>query len=284
MFGHRKDGRIIKNMPAFFKVIPYIMKERSDSHVYYTQDIEVKYIDEYIDRVKKEKDIKLSYMNIIYAAIVRLLAERPGLNRFVINGRTFARDGIYVSLAIKKDMTDGGEETTLKIRFDGSENIFEIAEKLNKTIKANKETTENNTTSNFAKILSHVPNFVIRLVVNFLIWSDKHGIMPKAVIDLSPFHTSAFLTNMGSLGIDAIYHHIYNFGTCGIFIAMGKRKKGWIYEEDEIKQEKSMSIAIVGDERICDGFYYASSMKSLLKYLMKPEVLEANIVPKQDIE
>lgn len=284
MFGHRKDGRRIKNMPAFFKVIPYIMKERSDSHVYYTQDIEVKYIDEYIDRVKKEKDIKLSYMNIIYAAIVRLLAERPGLNRFVINGRTFARDGIYVSLAIKKDMTDGGEETTLKIRFDGSENIFEIAEKLNKTIKANKETTEDNTTSNFAKILSHVPNFVIRLVVNFLIWSDKHGIMPKAVIDLSPFHTSAFLTNMGSLGIDAIYHHIYNFGTCGIFIAMGKRKKGWIYEEDEIKQEKSMSIAIVGDERICDGFYYASSMKSLLKYLMKPEVLEANIVPKQDIE
>ncbi len=284
MFGHRKDGRRIKNMPAFFKVIPYIMKERSDSHVYYTQDIEVKYIDEYIDRVKKEKDIKLSYMNIIYAAIVRLLAERPGLNRFVINGRTFARDGIYVSLAIKKDMTDGGEETTLKIRFDGSENIFEIAEKLNKTIKANKETTEDNTTSNFAKILSHVPNFVIRLVVNFLIWSDKHGIMPKAVIDLSPFHTSAFLTNMGSLGIDAIYHHIYNFGTCGIFIAMGKRKKGWIYEEDEIKQEKSMSIAIVGDERICDGFYYASSMKLLLKYLMKPEVLEANIVPKQDIE
>lgn len=284
MFGHRKDGRRIKNMPAFFKVIPYIMKERSDSHVYYTQDIEVKYIDEYIDRVKKEKDIKLSYMNIIYAAIVRLLAERPGLNRFVINGRTFARDGIYVSLAIKKDMTDGGEETTLKIRFNGSENIFEIAEKLNKTIKANKETTEDNTTSNFAKILSHVPNFVIRLVVNFLIWSDKHGIMPKAVIDLSPFHTSAFLTNMGSLGIDAIYHHIYNFGTCGIFIAMGKRKKGWIYEEDEIKQEKSMSIAIVGDERICDGFYYASSMKSLLKYLMKPEVLEANIVPKQDIE
>ena len=284
MFGHRKDGRRIKNMPAFFKVIPYIMKERSDSHVYYTQDIEVKYIDEYIDRVKKEKNIKLSYMNIIYAAIVRLLAERPGLNRFVINGRTFARDGIYVSLAIKKDMTDGGEETTLKIRFDGSENIFEIAEKLNKTIKANKETTEDNTTSNFAKILSHVPNFVIRLVVNFLIWSDKHGIMPKAVIDLSPFHTSAFLTNMGSLGIDAIYHHIYNFGTCGIFIAMGKRKKGWIYEEDEIKQEKSMSIAIVGDERICDGFYYASSMKLLLKYLMKPEVLEANIVPKQDIE
>lgn len=284
MFGHRKDGRRIKNMPAFFKVIPYIMKERSDSHVYYTQDIEVKYIDEYIDRVKKEKDIKLSYMNIIYAAIVRLLAERPGLNRFVMNGRTFARDGIYVSLAIKKDMTDGGEETTLKIRFDGSENIFEIAEKLNKTIKANKETTENNTTSNFAKILAHVPNFVIRLVVNFLIWADKHGIMPKAVIELSPFHTSAFLTNMGSLGIDAIYHHIYNFGTCGIFIAMGKRKKGWIYEEDEIKQERSMSIAIVGDERICDGFYYASSMKILLKYLMKPEVLEANIVPKQDIE
>lgn len=284
MFGHRKDGRIIKTLPAFFKVMPHIMKTRNDAQVYYTQDIEVKYMDEFIERVKEEKGIKLSYMNIIYAAIVRLMGEKPALNRFIVNGRTYARNGIDISLAIKKDMTEAGEETTIKLRFDGSENIYEVFEKLDKSIKENKASTDDNITSNFANVLAHIPNWVMRLVVNVLIWMDNHGMLPKKIIQLSPFHTSAFLTNVGSLGIDSIYHHIYNFGTCGIFIAMGKRKKSWIYDEDTIQQEKSISISIVGDERICDGYYYAGAMKQLLRYFMKPEVLEQNIEPKQDIK
>ena len=103
---------------------------------------------------------------------------------------------------------------------------------------------------------------------------DKHGIMPKAVIKASPFHTSVFLTNVGSLGIDSIYHHIYNFGTTSLFFSMGKKKKSYIYEEDEIKEEKCITIAFVGDERICDGHYYATSFKQLNKYLKRPELLE----------
>ena len=103
---------------------------------------------------------------------------------------------------------------------------------------------------------------------------DKHGIMPKVVIKASPFHTSVFLTNVGSLGIDSIYHHIYNFGTTSLFFSMGKKKKSYIYEDDEIKEEKCITIAFVGDERICDGHYYASSFKQLNKYLKKPELLE----------
>ena len=284
MFGLRSDGRIIKTIPAFFKLIPQIMKERSDAQVYYTQDIEVKAMDAYIDKVKEEKGIKLSYMNIIFAAMVRIMAERPELNRFVMNGRIYARKGIHISLVIKKDMTDSGEETSLKIPFTGKENIFEVYEKLDKEIKENKISTDNNTTTNFANTLSHIPYFVIKIIIGLIKFLDKHGLLPKSLIKLSPFHTSAFLTNMGSLGINAIYHHIYNFGTCGVFIAMGKRKKGWIYEEDEIKQAKSISLAVVGDERICDGFYYAGSMKQLTKYLMKPELLEQNIEPKEDIK
>lgn len=113
---------------------------------------------------------------------------------------------------------------------------------------------------------------------------DKHGIMPKAIISASPFHTSAFLTNVGSLGIDAIYHHIYNFGTTGVFLAMGKKKKSYVYEDDNIVQEKTISLAWVADERICDGFYYANALKSFYKYMRKPELLEKNITPQEDIK
>lgn len=283
MFGHRSDGRKIKTLPAFFKVIPSVMLERNDSQVLYKQDIPIKYLDEYIDNKAKE-GIKIAYMHIIYAAIVRVIAERPRLNRFVMNGTTYARNKIYVSLAIKKNLTDDGVETTTKIEYQGTETIFDIKQKLDAIIEQNKEVEANNETDKLAKTLGLIPTGLIRVAVKFLKFLDRHGLLPKAIIKASPFHTSVFLTNVGSLGIDTIYHHLYNFGTTSMFFSMGKKKKSFIYEDEEIKEEKCITLAFVGDERICDGFYYANSFKSLFRYLKKPELLETAPDYKQDVE
>ncbi|MBQ3145557.1 MAG: 2-oxo acid dehydrogenase subunit E2 [Clostridia bacterium] len=282
MLGLRSDGRKIKSLDPLFRVIPHVMKERSDAHVYFSQEIPIKTLDEYIAK-KEQEGIKMSYMNIIYAALVRMLAEKPALNRFIMDGRTYARHGIHISLAIKKGMTEDAEETTIKLPFTGSENIFEVKEILDKTILQNKDKDAQNDTDKLVKFLSLIPDWLYKLIVNILMYLDKHGMMPKFIIKLSPFHTSAFLTNVGSLGIDAIYHHLYNFGTTGVFLAMGKKKKSYIYEDDDIVPEKSISLAWVADERICDGFYYANALKSFYRYLKKPELLETNIEPKQDI-
>ena len=275
MFGYRTDGKKIKKLTPIFKIMPCVMLDRADSQVYFKQDIALKYLDEYIDR-KAEEGIRLSYMNIIYAAIVRIIGERPRLNRFAMNGALYQRDKIYVSLVIKKSLTDDGVETPLKLPFNGDENIFEIKNKLDAAIEKNKDVEASNKTDKLVSILSAIPSGLIRAIVKFLMFLDKHGIMPKKIIEASPFHTSVFLTNVGSLGIDSIYHHIYNFGTTSMFFSMGKKKKSYIYEDEEFKEEKCITLAFVGDERICDGYYYASSFKLLSKYLKKPELLEEN--------
>ena len=275
MFGHRSDGKKIKKLTPIFKIMPCVMLDRADSQVYFKQDIALKHLDEYIDR-KAEEGIRLSYMNIIYAAIVRIIGERPRLNRFAMNGALYQRNKIYVSLVIKKSLTDDGVETPLKLKFNGDENILEIKEKLDATIEKNKDVEAANKTDKLVSILSAIPSGLIRAIVKFLMFLDKHGIMPKKIIEASPFHTSVFLTNVGSLGIDSIYHHIYNFGTTSMFFSMGKKKKSYIYEDEEFKEEKCITLAFVGDERICDGYYYASSFKLLSKYLKKPELLEEN--------
>ena len=213
-------------------------------------------------------------MNVVYAAIVRILAEKPSLNRFVMNGRHYARNDISISLTIKREMTLESEETTLKIDFTGEENIFEIKAKLDEELNKSKKLSEENDTDQLAKILAKMPNLSLKIAVNLLRYLDRIGYMPKAVLKASPFHASAYLTNVGSLGIDAIYHHIYDFGTLGIFLAMGKKRKSYVFEEDKIIEARTISIAFVGDERICDGFYYASAFKSLNKYMKKPELLE----------
>lgn len=283
MFGLRSDGKKAKNIPPFFKIIPQVMRTRADSQVYYSYDIPIKGMDEYISK-KAEENVRVTYMNIIYAAMVRLIAQRPQLNRFIMNGVMYDRNEIEISLAIKKNLTDEGEETTIKIPFTGKENIFEVKEKLDKVISENKESETENETDILAKALSIIPTWLLKIAVSIIMFLDKHGMLPKFIIKASPFHTSAFLTNVASLGIDAIYHHLYNFGTTGLFLAMGKKKKDFIYDDEMVKEEKCISLAFVCDERICDGYYFANSVKMFNRYLKKPELLEESLVEETEKE
>ena len=281
MFGRRPDGRKVKNASLLFRVVPHIMPTRADSQVYFSQDIPLKGMDEYINK-KAEEGIKLSYMHIIYAAIVRTIGLRPELNRFIVNRIPYDRDGIWISLAIKKSLSDEGGETLFKLRFDGTESLMEIKDKLENAINENKVENSENDMDKFVRKLEKTPNIILKTVICTLKFLDRYGLMPKSIIALSPFHTSAFLTNVGSIGIDAIYHHIYNFGTTSMFFAMGKKKKDFVPEDDEIVEEKCISFAFVGDERICDGYYFANSFKQLVKFIKKPELLEEKPEAKEE--
>ena len=273
MFGRRSDGRELKHVMPFFRIMPCIMKERDDSQVYFNQDIAIKKIEQYIN-LKAQENIKITLLDIMFASIVRIFAERPKLNRFAINGRIYARNKITLAITIKKSMTEEGDETTVKVDFDGTENIFEVKNKLQKLISENKQKDVENGTDKIAGTLAKIPTSILKIAVNVLKMLDKHGHLPKSIIEISPFHTSAVITNVGSLGIDSIYHHVYNFGTTSMFFAIGKKKKSYLFDDEELIKEKTVNVAFVGDERICDGHYYASSFRSLARYLTHPELLE----------
>ena len=276
MFGRRSDGVELKTMPAEFKLMPMLMKERSDSQVFFNQDVPISAIEEYISK-KGEEGIRITLIDVVFAGIVRILGQRPALNRFAKNGRAYQRNGITICMSIKKSLTDEGEETTIKVPFTGKENIFEVKDKLQKMIAENKSQENENGTDKTADLLSKIPIGILKAVVKYLVHLDNRGRLPKKIIEISPFHTSAFVTNVGSLGIDSIYHHIYNFGTTSLFFAVGKKKKSYVFEDDEIVKEKCVNLAFVGDERICDGYYYAHSFKMLTRYLRHPELLEKTL-------
>ena len=276
MFGRRSDGKELKHVSPIFRLMPSLMKERNDSQVLFKQDVAIQKIDEYINQ-KAQEGIKITLLDVVYAAIVRIIAEKPRLNRFVVNGRIYARNEITITMSIKKSLTEEGEETSIKAHFDGTENIFEVKEKLQALIAANKDFEAANDMDKIAGLLSKIPSGVLKFAVGFLKFLDKKGYLPKSIIELSPFHSTAVVTNVGSLGIDSIYHHIYNFGTTSMFFAIGKKKKSYVFEDDEIVKERCINLAFVGDERICDGHYYASSFRALSRYLTHPEMLETKL-------
>jgi len=286
MLKRRPDGRVVKSIPPIQKIMPYIMKTRTDSMNMYDDIFDCAAMDAYI-KEKEAEGLKLSYMHIMIAGVVRMIALRPQLNRFVMNGRIYTRHKIYVSFVVHPRLCDGDAETTIKLEFQGTETIGEIAETINQRIKEETTAREGeNGTDKLARVLTNIPGPVIRFAVNTLMWMDRHNLMPKAIIDLSPFHTSFFITNLKSLGINYIFHHTYEFGTTGLFFAIGKEQnKVELDKDDTISKEKQMGWGLVSDERFCDGLYFALSLRQLRKFMKNPKLLEVPLEAKvEDVE
>ena len=239
MFGYRRDGKKAKDLQPFFYVIPHVMKTRCDSQVYFKTDIPLEPLDAYINK-KAEEGIKLSYMNVIYAALVKLLAERPHLNRFVMNGKIYDRNQIYMSLAIKKNLTDDGQETTIKLPFTGKENIFEIKFSFEQYVKDNVILKFSNKQGGAYNVFSyHWQCFVWAAVVGFI--HNERRPLQSPIAD-RPFSLNTMCNGGGERDAEAL-------------LCMCIAKAGSL----DIMKEPAKAIDLI-NEYANGGFYYIMKM------------------------
>lgn len=274
-FGDRSDGRKLKTVDPFFKIIPYIMSSRADSQVFFESSIDYSKVEEYIIKKRREGIKNIKFLHIVIAAMVRIVSQKPRLNRFIAGQKLYARNETIISLAIKKQLNEEGEETTLKFKFKPTDTLLEVVEKVNRELFYNKKEDNKNDTDKLARLIGFCPGFVIKFLVWLINKLDYFGLLPKAVIEASPFHATVFITDMGSIGMDSVYHHIYNFGTVSTFIGFGTKQKEKVIDEgNNIITKKFISVKVVADERIVDGQYYASSFKIFKRLIENPEKLE----------
>lgn len=279
--GDRYDGFRLRGIDPFFVVIPHIMKARTGSMVFFEERVEISELEKLIHTLRRESAMKdLSLLQVIMAATVRLIALHPGVNRFIAGRKLYARNTISLSISIKKNMSLEGSETTVKTDFTPTDTLYDVWKKLHAEFTANKTAAENGT-DNVAKLLTYLPAFVMKFVV-FVLWNlDKIGLMPKVINKVSPFHASAYVVDIGSIGIGSVYHHLYDFGTCSFFLSVGRK-------ENTLKADKNgnpvtvktMNIKVAVDERICDGFYFAKAFRDFRKLMRHPEQL---LVPPAEV-
>lgn len=272
MFGLRPDGKRVKNIDPIQKIVPHIMKERYDAQNMTHFDCPCEPLDDFI-KSEREKGRSIKYMDIMMAGMVRIIATYPQLNRFVMNGRIFKRNEICISFVVKKGLSTDATESLVKLKFTGHESLYEVKEKVDKAIMENAKMAANNGTEKLARLLTLTPNILIKLLVGLIKLLDKHGLLPKVIIDLSPFHASCFLTNLKSIKGPSIFHHLYEFGTTGIFLSMGKESLIPVVRNGQIEVGKVMPADFVLDERFCDGFYYVNALNYLKKLYMNPALL-----------
>lgn len=276
-FGDRKDGWRLRHTQSFFAVMPHIMKDRSDAQVFFDDYIEIEELEKYVRAVRKEHDMPyFSLYHVMIAAAMRLFVMRPRLNRFVMNGKTYARNRLTSSMTVKRSLSQNALEVCIKPSFEKTDTIFDVYRKVNEAMDNEVRNSESeNDTDMIANILNRLPAWLVRAFVNFITFMDKHNMMTEFINKLSPFHTSFYITDVGSIGIPPIYHHIYNFGTTSVFIALGKKEIVPIASPDgTIEAKKVVRLRVVADERICDGQYYAESFRMLRRLLKKPQSLE----------
>jgi hypothetical protein len=273
-WGDRYDGRLLRRLSPFYLITPFIMRSRVDAQDYFEERIDVGPADAWL-REKRAQGHALGFLHLLVAAYVRTVARKPRLNRFVAGQRIYARDEILVSFALKRRLHEDSPETAVKIRLRPTDTVFEVAAAIDATVAENREPGAGNTTDRTARLFMLCPRFLVRFLLWLLRVLDYYGALPRAIHRASPFHTSVFVTDLGSLGIGPIYHHLYEFGTTSVFVAFGARERELALDaEGRVVERKVVGIKVVNDERICDGHYYATAFRHFLGLLRHPERLE----------
>lgn len=273
-FGDRKDGRRVRTMSPMSYVIPYIMRTRNDAQNQIADTIDITEADKFLREMRAKGYKSISVLHVFIAAYIRAIAMRPGINRFCSGQKIYHRNTIEINMAVKKEMSLDAPDTMIKVRFEPTDTITDVYEKFNAVVE--KATAEGSNTDfdKTARWLTHLPGILFRATIRFLDFLDYHGWLPQALLDVSPFHGSMIITSMGSLGIPPIYHHLYNFGNLPVFISYGlKYHKNVINASGAVERRTMIDVKVVTDERICDGFYFASALKLIRKFVASPALL-----------
>lgn len=270
----RKDGIRVVDGDPMNHIMPYIMRSRNESVIYYQSTIEVKPIRDYLKKRRKNGD-RVTMFNVIMASILNIFVLRPNLNRFIAGRRIYEHknyEGLYV---VKLDLSDQAYESIAKVKMTKEDNVDSIAQKMQEQVELIREQEEMKTDDKLISFFSKTPRWFIRLVLASLRWIDFHGWMPKILTDIIPLYSSVFLSHLGSIGGNAPFHHLYEFGTNSLFVTMGKiYDKPFKTKDDGIEWREVMDIVFTVDERICDGYYLIKSLSMLERFFENPVLLE----------
>ncbi|MBR5773364.1 MAG: 2-oxo acid dehydrogenase subunit E2 [Clostridia bacterium] len=275
-FGDRKDARLVRDEDALHFIMPYLMPNRADNEAFISEKIDLTNIMAYLKEKNVEGiDFKYSIFHIITAALARTVVQRPKMNRFIKGHRLYQRDKITLSFVAKKVFSDNGEEALVFVTCDENSTVDTIHETLREKLSRVRAEGEVDHTTGMMNKLTKVPRFIMRFIFRILRLLDYYGRLPDGLCKEDPEYASVFITNLGSIKLNAGYHHLANWGTNSIFVVLGEKHLSPYFDKyGNVEMREAMNIGITLDERIADGYYYSKTIK-LFKYLLEnPHLLE----------
>jgi hypothetical protein len=255
--------------------MPYLYPNRADNEAFISERIDLENINKYIaEKNKDNPDEPYKVFHVLLAAVAKTIVLRPKMNRFIKGGRMYQRKFISLAFVVKKRFSDNGEEALAFVKFDENDTMESVNKKVYGEINECRSEKLDNSTAEMDS-LCKMPRFLLRFVMWILHKLDYYGKVPESLIKTDPNHASCMLSNLGSIGLKAGYHHLSNWGTNSLFIVIGQKKMSPFYDENgEVRMKETMDLGLTLDERLADGYYYSRTVKLLLHLLQNPELLE----------
>lgn len=281
MFGRRFDGRTVKGADPVVKVTPYIMPMRCDAQVFLKHRVDMDKLSKFIRQQKKECGQTVTYMQIIVAAYVRAISCNPKVNRFIMNKQTYVRNNCSVAFTILKDPKDVDKgEAVVKIKFDLTDTLYDVRDRMEAAVEANRKPEEKSFVDKLLNVVFAVPGLVT-VVVALVRLLDRYGLAPKVLIEELPFYVSMYITNVASIGLHEVNHHLYNWGDVSMFLGMGVPETDTVMADGVPTTKRYLPIGITADERICPGAVYGQFFSDFRRFINHPEQL---LVPPEHVE
>ncbi|MCL2471526.1 MAG: 2-oxo acid dehydrogenase subunit E2 [Propionibacteriaceae bacterium] len=269
----RYDATRVKVPYNLNAIFPYLMKGRNESVAYYPIDVDVENLMTYIEE-NKGTDQEITIFQAVLLALVKVLRERPTLNRYFIGRRLYQRRDVVFSFIAKKKYSDDAEEANVLLRIQPQDSRENILSRIRGEIRSARTDAER-PDDKLIGLFLHLPRSLLRLAVKGLEWFDFYVDTPGFLRGVDPLRCSVYIANLGSIGLDAPYHHLYEWGTCSIFLTIGKIHPAVVVGEDgQPAVRRVMNLRVSLDERIADGYYDARSLDLLGEYLAHPAMLE----------
>lgn len=276
-WGDRPDGRRLCSLSPMDQITSYFQVERNTCSNLFEESFEITKVDHYIRQKRREGMTEFGITHVLLAAYVRCVAKYPQLNRFISGQRVYSRgNDIQYCMTVKKEMSVESPDTAIKVHLTPYDTSRDVYEKLSAAVADVKRSQElDSSLDGLIAVLLLIPGVFMKFTVWFLKMLDYFGLVPKFLLELSPFHGSLYMTSMGSLGIRPIYHHLYDFGNIPVFGAFGmKRRANEVLEDGTVVSRKYIDMKFTLDERICDGYCYATFFKYFRRILQHPEILD----------
>ena len=273
--GDRKDGTLLRNLDGMHFICPIIYPNRCDNEAFISEQIDLTKTNRYLAGKNAENpEYKYNIFQIVTAAALKTVTLRPKMNRFIANCNTYQRNEVTASFVIKKQFADNGAEALARVSTDSADTLLSIHNEIYRQITSGRS-DKIDSSSNAMDIFNKMPRFIGKAIVRFICFLDRHGWVPKGLIASDPYYTSIVLTNLGSLKMHSGYHHLTNWGTNSLFIAIGEKKlRPYFNDDGSVEMRDSLDIGLTIDERIADGYYYSKTVKLLKTLIENPELLE----------
>jgi len=269
-WGDRREGRLLRSLPPMARIEPYILNGRTSSQNLANASIASEPIDRYIKSKRAAGMPGFGFLHLFIAVYLRTICKYPGINRFIGGQKVYARDGVDVMFNIKKEMTLASEDTVLKMHFSPDATPEEVYRRVRDEVEGYRSEPDSGF-DDAAKMLTYIPGVLLKFVVWLLKLLDYFDLLPKFLLKVSPFHGSIYLTDLGSLGIPPVNHHLYDFGNVPVFCAFGNRRRvNEVMLDGSVERRCYYDITVTLDERICDGFYLAAALKYFSKLMKDP--------------